>query len=243
MVGVAVILLGVTLAKGWSPKLGLDLDGGLSVVYQTHTPVNSAELDTIVTILNERVGNGTSGATVEQPGKEPDRGLGSRGQELPADPRKPRQHRPAVLPARPLLREQSPGAQGSEALDRAPPDHLCSDLAAHSSEPRGQHEYEPGYQDAASRSAVHDLPDDQSGQRQGTLDRPPAGNRGRGDQRALRPRPGRPLGHRGEIGDCPGQQRAVGGQHRAHLCRGARHGTHWPNSSSTPSSASISTAR
>lgn len=69
VVGVAVILLGVTLAKDWSPKLGLDLDGGLSVVYQTHTAVNSAELDTIVTILNDRVGNGTSGATVASQGK------------------------------------------------------------------------------------------------------------------------------------------------------------------------------
>ncbi len=69
VVAIAVILLSVTLAKGWSPKLGLDLDGGLSVVYQTHTPVNSAELDTIVTILNNRVGNGTSGATVASQGK------------------------------------------------------------------------------------------------------------------------------------------------------------------------------
>src|SRR5271165_3544727 len=69
VVAIAVVMLSVTLAKGWSPKLGLDLDGGLSVVYQTHTPVNSAELDTIVTILNNRVGNGTSGATVASQGK------------------------------------------------------------------------------------------------------------------------------------------------------------------------------
>ncbi len=67
---IAVVMLGATLAAGWSPKLGLDLDGGLSVVYQTHTQVSSAELDTIVTILNDRVSNGTSGATVSSQGKD-----------------------------------------------------------------------------------------------------------------------------------------------------------------------------
>ena len=70
VVVIAVVLLGATLAAGWSPKLGLDLDGGLAVVYQTHTPVSSAELDTIVTILNDRVSNGTSGATVSSQGKD-----------------------------------------------------------------------------------------------------------------------------------------------------------------------------
>ncbi len=70
VVAIAVIALGATLASGWSPKLGLDLDGGLSVVYQTHTPVNSAQLDTIVTILNNRVSaGGASGATVASQGK------------------------------------------------------------------------------------------------------------------------------------------------------------------------------
>jgi preprotein translocase subunit SecD len=37
VVAIAVIALSATLAAGWSPKLGLDLDGGLAVVYQTHT--------------------------------------------------------------------------------------------------------------------------------------------------------------------------------------------------------------
>src|SRR5664279_2282302 len=69
VIAVAVIALSVTLAAGWSPKLGLDLDGGLAVVYQTHTPVNSAQLDTIVTIINNRVNAGTSGATVASQGK------------------------------------------------------------------------------------------------------------------------------------------------------------------------------
>jgi preprotein translocase subunit SecD len=69
VVAVAVIALSATLAAGWSPKLGLDLDGGLSVVYQTHTPVSKAQLDTIVTILSDRVNAGTSGASVDSQGK------------------------------------------------------------------------------------------------------------------------------------------------------------------------------
>ncbi|HEY4928613.1 MAG TPA: protein translocase subunit SecD [Acidimicrobiales bacterium] len=65
---IAVVSLTATLVAGWSPKLGLDLAGGLSVVYETHTPVSQAELDTITTILNERVGSGSSGATVASQG-------------------------------------------------------------------------------------------------------------------------------------------------------------------------------
>jgi preprotein translocase subunit SecD len=65
---IAVVSLSATLVAGWSPKLGLDLAGGLSVVYETHTPVTQAELDTITTILNERVGSGSSGATVSSQG-------------------------------------------------------------------------------------------------------------------------------------------------------------------------------
>ncbi|MGA2836750.1 MAG: protein translocase subunit SecD [Acidimicrobiales bacterium] len=68
VVAVGVIALTATLSAGWSPKLGLDLAGGLSVVYETHTPVTSAELDTIITILNDRVGSGSSGATVSSQG-------------------------------------------------------------------------------------------------------------------------------------------------------------------------------
>jgi preprotein translocase subunit SecD len=69
VVAVAVIALSATLAAGWSPKLGLDLDGGLAVTYQTHTPVNQAQLETIVTILGDRVNAGASGATVASQGK------------------------------------------------------------------------------------------------------------------------------------------------------------------------------
>ncbi|HEX3979975.1 MAG TPA: hypothetical protein VHW93_02070, partial [Acidimicrobiales bacterium] len=69
VIGIAAIALAATLAAGWSPKLGLDLDGGLAVVYQTHRPVNQAQLSTIVSILNDRVNAGTSGATVDSQGK------------------------------------------------------------------------------------------------------------------------------------------------------------------------------
>jgi preprotein translocase subunit SecD len=67
---IAAIALGATLAAGWSPKLGLDLEGGLSVVYKTHTPVTSDQLNTVVSILNSRVAaGGTSGASVGSQGK------------------------------------------------------------------------------------------------------------------------------------------------------------------------------
>jgi preprotein translocase subunit SecD len=53
----------------WSPKLGLDLAGGLAVVYQTEHPVSSSQLDEAVTILNNRVnGLGVSGAQVASTG-------------------------------------------------------------------------------------------------------------------------------------------------------------------------------
>ena len=70
LVLIAAIAFGATLAAGWSPKLGLDLEGGLSVVYKTHTPVTQAQLNTVVSILNSRVtAGGTSGASVGSQGK------------------------------------------------------------------------------------------------------------------------------------------------------------------------------
>jgi preprotein translocase subunit SecD len=69
VIAIAVIALSATLAAGSSPKLGLDLDGGLAVVYQTHRPVTTAQLSTIVTIINDRVNAGTTGATVDSQGK------------------------------------------------------------------------------------------------------------------------------------------------------------------------------
>jgi preprotein translocase subunit SecD len=68
VIAIAVIALSAVLAAGWSPKLGLDLDGGLAVTYQTARPVSQAQLATIVTILGDRVNAGTSGATVASQG-------------------------------------------------------------------------------------------------------------------------------------------------------------------------------
>jgi preprotein translocase subunit SecD len=63
--------LGATLGMGWGPKLGLDLAGGLSVVYKPATPNTTlAQMQEVVTILNNRVnGLGVSGATVQLQGK------------------------------------------------------------------------------------------------------------------------------------------------------------------------------
>jgi preprotein translocase subunit SecD len=51
-------MLGLALSLGWSPKLGLDLEGGLSVTYQpveTGHRVSNATLQTVVTIMTNRV--------------------------------------------------------------------------------------------------------------------------------------------------------------------------------------------
>src|ERR1035437_6706968 len=59
-----------TLSMGWSPKLGLDLAGGLSVVYKPATQTSTANLQEVVTILSNRVnGLGVSGAQVNLQGK------------------------------------------------------------------------------------------------------------------------------------------------------------------------------
>src|ERR1700731_2730465 len=62
--------LATTYALGWGPKLGLDLAGGLSVVYKPTTPATQSQLNEVVTILSNRVnGLGVSGATVNVQGK------------------------------------------------------------------------------------------------------------------------------------------------------------------------------
>ena len=67
---IAVGSLVATLSLGWGPKLGLDLAGGLSVVYKPATPASSADMKEVVTILNNRVnGLGVSGAQVNLQGK------------------------------------------------------------------------------------------------------------------------------------------------------------------------------
>jgi len=60
-----IATFGVVLGLKWSPKLGLDLAGGLSVVYQPQGHPSKADLAQTVTIINNRVNSlGVSGATV-----------------------------------------------------------------------------------------------------------------------------------------------------------------------------------
>jgi preprotein translocase subunit SecD len=66
---ISVLALVGTIAGGWSPKLGLDLDGGLQVVYKTAHQISTDQLNTTVNILNSRVDAlGASGATVASQG-------------------------------------------------------------------------------------------------------------------------------------------------------------------------------
>jgi preprotein translocase subunit SecD len=46
--------LGGVIAAGWSPKLGLDLEGGLSVVFQPVHKASSTQLQTVVAIMQAR---------------------------------------------------------------------------------------------------------------------------------------------------------------------------------------------
>ena len=63
--------LATTISLGWGPKLGLDLAGGLSVVYKPATKATTADMQEVVSILNNRVnGLGVSGATVNLQGKD-----------------------------------------------------------------------------------------------------------------------------------------------------------------------------
>ena len=60
---------GATVAAGWTPKLGLDLAGGLSVVYKPVHKATPVELKEVTNILSNRVnGLGVSGATVNLQG-------------------------------------------------------------------------------------------------------------------------------------------------------------------------------
>ncbi len=72
VLAVVVISLGsfaAVFAAKWTPRLGLDLAGGLAVVYQTSKSVSPAELQETVAILDNRVnGLGVSGAQVSTAG-------------------------------------------------------------------------------------------------------------------------------------------------------------------------------
>ncbi|MGH9046285.1 MAG: preprotein translocase subunit SecD, partial [Acidimicrobiales bacterium] len=69
VVGLSLGAFGAVFAAKWSPKLGLDLAGGLAVVYQTDHVVSASQLSEAVTILTNRVdGLGVSGASVASTG-------------------------------------------------------------------------------------------------------------------------------------------------------------------------------
>ena len=71
VVAIAVGSFAAVFAAKWSPRLGLDLAGGVSVVYTAEgSHVSQADLDETVNILNLRVnGLGVSGAQVQTSGK------------------------------------------------------------------------------------------------------------------------------------------------------------------------------
>ena len=68
-IAVAFIALAATLAAGWSPKLGLDLAGGFEATYSPQHKVDSGEIQTVISILQNRIdGLGVSGATINSQG-------------------------------------------------------------------------------------------------------------------------------------------------------------------------------
>jgi preprotein translocase subunit SecD len=70
-IAIAFGSLATTMSLGWGPKLGLDLAGGLSVVYKPATKATLSDMQEVVTILSNRVnGLGVSGATVNLQGKD-----------------------------------------------------------------------------------------------------------------------------------------------------------------------------
>lgn len=63
--------LGIVIAAGWHPLLGLDLDGGLSVVYKPAKHATASQLQETVNIMTNRVDAlGVSGATVGTQGSD-----------------------------------------------------------------------------------------------------------------------------------------------------------------------------
>jgi preprotein translocase subunit SecD len=68
---VCFAVLAIALGLGWSPKLGLDLEGGLSVVYTPAHKATASELQTAATIMTNRAnGLGVSGSSVVTQGDQ-----------------------------------------------------------------------------------------------------------------------------------------------------------------------------
>lgn len=71
IIGVAVVALGVTIGVGHKPLLGLDLEGGVSVVLQPQGTVDSGTLQQAVSIIDQRVnGLGVANSSVQRQGKD-----------------------------------------------------------------------------------------------------------------------------------------------------------------------------
>src|SRR5579863_8083102 len=69
ILGIAVVALIASLASGNSPRLGLDLQGGASVVLSPTGTYNSGALSQAQKIINNRVnGLGVAGANVQSQG-------------------------------------------------------------------------------------------------------------------------------------------------------------------------------
>lgn len=70
----SIVCIGVfagAIGAGWSPKLGLDLAGGLSVVYKPAHTATQAELNTAVNVMDDRLnGLGVSQPNVTTQGNE-----------------------------------------------------------------------------------------------------------------------------------------------------------------------------
>ncbi len=116
---VVAITLGsfaAVVAARWSPRLGLDLAGGVAVVYTAEGQhISQADLDETVNILNLRVnGLGVSGARGPEHREEPDLGLHPRSDRRTAGARPDRADGAHVLPARSVLRVSPSRAQGLE---------------------------------------------------------------------------------------------------------------------------------
>ena len=220
VVAIAAIALGATVAAGWSPKLGLDLDGGLSVVYKTHRSVTKAQLATIVTILGDRVNAGTTGASVDSQGGN-QISVSIPGEKNSAEGAgRPREHGPALLPTRRVLRTGLHRGQGQDPHHR-PAGRVrrrhATDRRQSAGHPRlEQRERLHQQHQHPARPPVRHLP----------IDPPAPGQQGRhgpparvGHQRllpAVRPRAGRDDRDRREVGLRPAQQRSVGGQPQPH---------------------------
>ena len=116
VVAISLGSFAAVFAAKWSPRLGLDLAGGVAVVYtaEGHN-VSQADLNETVNILNLRVnGLGVSGARGADHREEPDLGLHSRRDQRPAGPRPDRADGAHVLPAGALLRLPAGGPEGGQ---------------------------------------------------------------------------------------------------------------------------------